>query len=163
MAGALSVVHARAMAENDETPKTDASPEDAAPTDADTAAPSDELRKAIDHLGKAAVSFRERYLSDEKVTAATERARVGAEHLAEDAEKALRKAGGSLDGMAVDAEKSVGKVAEEAEKTLREAQKAAAPALRAGLAKLSSFLEGKSDPIPDESEPSSDGTKKPPE
>lgn len=158
MAGCPSFVHALAMPENDdETRKT--APE-AADAESEQAVPSEELRKAFDHLGKAALSFRERYLSDEKVNAATERARVGAEHLAEDAEKVLRKAGGSLDEIAVDAEKSVGKVAEEAEKALREAQKAAAPALRAGLAKLSSLLEGKSEPIPDEP---TDGTKKPPE
>jgi hypothetical protein len=146
------------MPENDDETRKSA-PEVAA-AESDQPAPSEELRKAFDHLGKAALSFRDRYLSDDKIDAATERARVGAEHLAEDAERALRKAGGSLDEIAVDAEKSVGKVAEEAERALREAQKAAAPALRAGLAKLSSLLEGTSEPIPDEP---IDGTKKPPE
>lgn len=149
MAVRAAFVHALPMSDDDtKTPAQDDETIDAARTE--ESEPSEELRKAFDHLGKAALSFRDRYLSDDKVNAATERARVGAEHLADDAEKALRKAGGSLDVLAVDAEKSVGKVAEEAEKALREAQKAAAPALRAGLAKLSSLLEGKSDPIPEE-------------
>lgn len=137
-------VHACIMTDADDKP--DPKAPDAA---ADTPAPSDELRKAFDHLGKAALSFRDRYLSDEKIHEVSEKARVNAEHIAEDAEKVLRKAGGSLDEIAVDAEKSVGKVALEAEQALREAQKAAAPALRAGIAKLSALLEGKREPLPE--------------
>ncbi len=108
-------------------------------------APAEELRKALDHLGRAAASFRDRYVNDEKVHEVTEKARVGAEHLTADAEKAVRKAGGVLDELAVDAEQSLTKVAHEAEKALREAQKTAAPALRRGLARLSEIIEGKSD------------------
>jgi len=110
---------------------------------ADGEKPSEELRKALDHLGRAATSFRDRYLSDDKIHEVAEKARVNAEHLAEDAEKALRKAGGALDVVAVDAEQSVTRVAHEAEKTLREAQKAAAPAIKAGIARLTALLEGK--------------------
>lgn len=116
----------------------------------DEVAPAEELRRALDHLGRAALSFRDRYLSDEQVQAAGEKARVGAEQLAEDAERALRKAGGSLDTFAEGAEQSVGRVAEEAERALREAQQAAVPKLRAGLARLSSLLEGKREPLPEE-------------
>jgi hypothetical protein len=130
----------------------DDKPDSKVPDATDAPAPSDELRKAFDHLGKAALSFRDRYLSDEKIHEVSEKARVNAEHIAEDAERALRKAGGSLDEIAVDAEKSVGKVAAEAEQALREAQKAAAPALRAGIAKLSALLEGKREPLPQEPE-----------
>lgn len=137
----------------------DDKPDSKVPEAAD--APSDELRKAFDHLGKAALSFRDRYLSDEKIHEVSEKARVNAEHIAEDAEKALRKAGGSLDEIAVDAEKSVGKVAAEAEQALREAQKAAAPALRAGIAKLSALLEGKREPLPDVDEPDASVKKEP--
>lgn len=135
------------MADENKPAPDDASPDAAAPSDAraDAERPSEELRKALDHLGRAATSFRDRYLSEDKIQEVTEKARVNAEHLAEDAEKALRKAGGALDVVAVDAEQSVTKVAHEAEKTLREAQKAAAPAIKAGIARLTALLEGKSD------------------
>ncbi|GAB4207103.1 MAG: hypothetical protein OHK0013_24400 [Sandaracinaceae bacterium] len=106
--------------------------------------PSEELRKAVEHLGRAASSFRDRYLSDEKLHAATERARVEAEHLTEDAERALRRAGSALDELAVDAEKSIAQVAQEAEKTLRKAQRSAAPVLKLGIARLTEILGGKS-------------------
>ncbi|MBX7193735.1 MAG: hypothetical protein K1X94_16890 [Sandaracinaceae bacterium] len=138
------------MADDDtKKPETDAKPDASERPRADTPPPNEELRKALDHLGKAALSFRDRYLSDEKIHEVSEKARVNAEQIAEETEKALRKAGGSLDTFAVDAEKSVEKVAVDAEKALREAQKAAAPALRAGLAKLSSLIEGKREPLPE--------------
>lgn len=139
-----------------------AASEHAASEHAAPEAPSEELRKAFDHLGKAALSFKERYLSDEKIQEVTERARLNAEHIAEDAEKALRKAGGSLDEIAVEAETSVTKVAAEAEHALREAQKAAAPALRAGMAKLSAFFEGKREPLPEVEESSAREAAAPP-
>ena len=134
-------------ADDKPSPNEPSAPDSSAAGTPDVPPPSEELRKAFDHLGKAALSFKERYLSDEKIHEVTEKARVNAEHIAEDAEKALRKAGGSLDEIAVDAEKSVGKVAAEAEQALREAQKAAAPALRAGIAKLSALLEGNGEPL----------------
>lgn len=134
------------MADPDDKTSTEPTSADAPTGAADaTERPSEELRKALDHLGRAATSFRDRYLSEEKVHEVTEKARVNAEHLAEDAEKALRKAGGALDGIAVDAEQSVTKVAHEAEKTLRDAQKAAAPALKAGIARITALLEGKAE------------------
>ena len=136
-------------ADDKPSPKEPTTPDSSSASTAEVPPPTEELRKAFDHLGKAALSFKERYLSDEKIHEVTEKARVNAEHIAEDAEKALRKAGGSLDEIAVDAEKSVGKVAAEAEQALREAQKAAAPALRAGIAKLSALLEGKREPLPE--------------
>jgi len=146
--------HARMTDEESKRP-ADLEPEPAATAEepegsepsrkAPSEAPAEELRKALDHLGRAAASFRDRYVSDEKVHEVTEKARVGAEHLTADAEKVVRKAGGVLDELAVDAEQSITKVAHEAEKALREAQKTAAPALRRGLARLSEIIEGKSD------------------
>jgi len=109
----------------------------------DAVVPAEELTKGLVTSGRPATSFRDRYLSEDKIQEVTEKARVNAEHLAGDAEKALRKAGGALDVVAVDAEQSVTRVAHEAEKTLRDAQKAAAPVLKAGIARLTALLEGK--------------------
>ncbi len=143
-------VHASVMTDEKKPDATQPTPPDRPASDAPP--PTEELRKAFDHLGKAALSFKERYLSDERIQEVTEKARVNAEQIAGETEKALRKAGGSLDTLAVDAEKSVEKVAVDVEKALREAQKAAAPALRAGLAKLSSLLEGRPEPLPEDPE-----------
>jgi exonuclease VII large subunit len=140
----------------DDTPSTSSTKPDEAGVGSDVGAkdpqaaaeappPAEELRKALEHLGRAASSLRDRYLSDEKVNAATERARLEAEHVTEGVERVLRKAVGVLDELAVDAEKSITQVAREAEKTLRDAQKSAAPVLERGLSWLTAVLEGKSD------------------
>ena len=106
------------------------------------AAPQDELRKAFDHFGRAAMALKEKYLSDEQIDETTARAKHGAEQLVSEFEQAARKAGGALDVVAVDAEHSLTKAAHEAELALKRAQRDAEPILRGTISKLTDFLKG---------------------
>ena len=104
--------------------------------------PTDELRKAFDHFGRAAMALKEKYLSDAQIDETTARAKVGAEQLVTEIEQAARKAGGAFDGVAVDAEHSLTKAAHEAELALRKAQRDAEPILRGTISKLTDFFKG---------------------
>lgn len=106
------------------------------------AAPEDELRKAFDHFGRAAMALKEKYLSDAQIDETTARAKVGAEQLVTEIEQAARKAGASIDVVAVDAEHSLTKAAHEAELALKKAQREAEPILRGTISKLTDFFKG---------------------
>lgn len=104
--------------------------------------PTDELRKAFDHFGRAAMALKEKYLSDAQIDETTARAKVGAEQLVTEIEQAARKAGASIDVVAVDAEHSLTKAAHEAELALKKAQRDAEPVLRGTISRLTNFFKG---------------------
>ena len=105
--------------------------------------PTDELRKAFDHFGRAAMALKEKYLSDAQIDETAARAKVGAEQLVAEIEQAARKAGGALDVAAVDAEHSLTKAAHEAELALKKAQREAEPILRGTISKLADLFSGR--------------------
>ncbi len=131
------------MSEADETPKEpeDRAHETARDEEPRRRAPSEELEEAVEHLGRAVSSLRDRFLSDAKIQETAEKAREGTE-------KALREANVAIDALAADAGRSIDKLTSEAEKALREARQSAAPTIRAGLARLSSLFGGDADPLP---------------